>query len=285
MSILVTGASGRVGAEVAKGLIAAGIEVRALSRTRPADAVTSAIRYFQGDLREPASLLPALESVSSVFLYAQGERPSELAQLLAGAGVQRVVLLSTIDATNQRPYAQYNRRRHLAFEQAISDAGLEFTFLRPGAFASNARRFWGDAISKEQAVPLPYPEAEQAPIDECDIARVALGALLSSDWIGQALVLTGPESLTQREQVQLLSQALDKPLAIRVEERKAAHARLAQAIPLPYVELLLAQWADEVGERATLSDAVERVTGRPPTRFADWAKRNVVFFQSVAGEP
>jgi uncharacterized protein YbjT (DUF2867 family) len=278
MSILVTGATGGVGACVVQGLLAAGLDVRAFSRDPARARLPAGVQVVPGDLREPESLARALTGVRGVFLYAHAERLPELMQTLRRARVEQVVVLSTIDATNDRPYARHNRERHVAVENAVAAAGFRHTFLRPGAFARNAHRFWGEAIAVAGPIPMPYPDAQQAPIDERDIAAVAVHALASRDLDGQALVLTGPDSLTQRQQLACIAAALGRTLRIQTESLDDARARLARSVPSAYVELLLAQWAEEVGAPAVVSDAVERITGRPATTYREWAQRHAAAF-------
>jgi uncharacterized protein YbjT (DUF2867 family) len=276
--VLVTGATGRVGRAVTQELLKAGEPVRALVRSNEA-RLDAAVAQTRGDLSDPATLRDAFTGVKRVFLYAQGDRAPDLADVMRRAGVEQVVVLSTIDANSEQPFAQYNRRRHRAYEDAIRDGGFRFTLLRPGAFASNAVRFWAQDVRENQRVRLPFPESQQAPIDERDIGRIAVHALRSTALDGQALVLTGPESLTQRRQVQALAAALNRPLTLVQESVDEARARLGRIIPSAYVELLLAQWQAESSVRAVVTDAVERVTDAPATPFAAWAVRHVELFR------
>jgi uncharacterized protein YbjT (DUF2867 family) len=165
----------------------------------------------------------------------------------------------------------------------VRDAGLRYTFLRPGAFASNALRFWRDAISRGTAVRLPFPEAQQAPIDERDLAAVAVQALTTNGLEGQAVVLTGPASLTQREQLACIGSVLGRPIRVESTTPEEARADLERIMPTPYVDLLLAQWADEVGVPSVVTDAIERVTGRPATPYPAWVAHNAARFG--AGSP
>ena len=69
-------------------------------------------------------------------------------------------------------------------------------------FASNALHWWAAAIRDGDVVRWPYGAAETAPIDERDVAAVAARALYEDGHAGGDYVLTGPESLSQAEQVQ-----------------------------------------------------------------------------------
>src|SRR4029077_4809389 len=97
-----------------------------------------------------------------------------------------------------------------------ADAGIAPTIIRRGMFASNARVWWGSMIRDGDVVRWPYGAAETAPIDERDIAAVAARALVEDGHAGGDYVLTGPESLSQAEQVSVIGAALGRP--IRFEE-------------------------------------------------------------------
>src|SRR4030095_8385316 len=90
---------------------------------------------------------------------------------------------------------------HEGNERLIQQSGVEWTILRPGMLASNAVGWWAPQIRRGAVVRWPYLAAPTAPIDERDIASVALRALLDTGHAGAEYVLTGPESLSQFEQI------------------------------------------------------------------------------------
>jgi uncharacterized protein YbjT (DUF2867 family) len=280
MTILVTGATGRVGRAILETLASEGLAVRASSRDPRSAQVPQGVKLAAGDLNEPDSLAQALDGISAVFLYAQGTNLPGLVSTMKRAGVEYVVVLSTIDATNLHDYAQHNPRRHLDVEEAIA-AEFKYTFLRPGAFASNALRFWRQSIVEDSVVRIPFPEAQQAPIDERDIAAVAVRALLSRTLDGQALVLTGPGSLSQRQQLECISDVVGLPICLETIPEEDARRWLAGIIPTAYADLLVAQWRDEIGVPACVTDNVERITGNPATSYRNWVARNHAAFLNL----
>ena len=128
---------------------------------------------------------------------------------------------------------------------------------------------------------IPFPETQQAPIDERDIAAVAVRALVSRQFDGQALVLTGPESLTQRRQVACISDAIGRSIGLEIISEDQARRWLGNIVPPAYVDLLVSQWRDEVGVASHVSDNVERVTGRPATPYFTWVARNAGAFRGL----
>src|SRR3954468_21184567 len=179
--VLVTGATGRVGRVVIDQLLDAGVPVRALTRRPDAAATLPAkVEVFAGDLTVPESLDPALSGAGAVFLVwtAPPQSVEAVVERLA-AHVRRIVFLSSPHQTPHPLFQQPNpvARMHAEIERLINASGLDWTFLRPGMFAANARSWWAPQIRVGDVVRWPYAEAPTAPIHEADIARVAVTAL------------------------------------------------------------------------------------------------------------
>lgn len=271
--VLVTGATGRVGREVVAQLLGAGVPVRALTR-RPATAgLPATVEVVAGDLTVPESLEAALQGVGAVFLLwtaPPGTAPAVIERL--ASDTRRVVFLSSPHKTPHPFFQQPNpaARFHADVERLIADAGLESTIVRPGMFASNARLWWASAIADGDVVRWPHGAAETAPIDERDIAAVAARALYEEGHTGGDYVLTGPESLSQAEQVRVIGDVLGRP--IRFEELSPEEFRRETAgrWPGPVVDMLLAAWGAAIGRPAFVTSTVADVVGSPPRTFRQW---------------
>ena len=215
--VLVTGATGRVGRVVVDLLTDAGVPVRALTRRSEAAALPAAVEVVSGDLTVPESLdagaagrqygLPRLDRPAG---DRSGRRRAPRALTRGGSSFSP-------RRTRRRTRSSSSRTRWRSSTPrssgCIAAAGLESTIIRPGMFASNALFWWAPAIRADGVVRWPYGAAETAPIDERDVAAVAARALYEDGHAGGDYVLTGPESLSQAEQVSIIGDVIGRRIA------------------------------------------------------------------------
>jgi uncharacterized protein YbjT (DUF2867 family) len=120
----------------------------------------------------------------------------------------------------------------------------------------------------------PYLSAPTAPIDERDIAAVAIRVLSEDGYARSEYVLTGPQSITQLEQVSTIGQVIRRPL--QVEEISPEEARSMFGIPA----MLLNAWAAAIGQPAFVTPTVGEITGRPARTLLDWATDHTTEFRA-----
>jgi uncharacterized protein YbjT (DUF2867 family) len=125
----------------------------------------------------------------------------------------------------------------------------------------------------------PYLAAPTAPIEERDIAAVAVRALCEEGHAGAEYVLTGPQSLSQSEQIATIGSSIGR--ALRLEEISPADARseLLTLMPAVVVNMLLDAWAAAIGQPAFVTSTVAEVTGAPARPFRDWAADHAAEFR------
>ncbi|WP_354638895.1 NAD(P)H-binding protein [Kitasatospora camelliae] len=277
MTTLITGARGQVGQAVIARLHTAGHTVRAAS-ARPAElTVPAGVEAVELVLDRPETFTAALQGVRRVFLYPEPAGIHDLVKAAEAAGVEHVVLLSSssvlgADAEND-PLASHSLR----VERALADSGLAHTFLRPGAFASNSFG-WAHAIGRSLPIQLAHPDAHIAPIHPEDIADIAVEVLTGTALQERAYTLTGPESLTFREQIAQLADALGRDLTVERISRAEAERQLGAHLPAPMVRSLLDLWAAADRGPATVHDTTHTLLGRPARTFRQWAGENAAAF-------
>jgi uncharacterized protein YbjT (DUF2867 family) len=278
--ILVTGATGRVGRHVVSQLLAEGARVRALTRTPDGAGLPPEVEVVRGDLTIPETLIAALDDVSATFLLWTAPIDSAAAAMdLFARHAERVVLLSAPHRTPHPFFQQPNplAAMYVELERLIETSSLAWTFVRPGMFAANSLLWWAPQIRTGDAVRWPYADAPTAPIDERDIAAVATRALLESGHEGANYVLTGPESLTQREQVRMIGDVIGRPL--RFEEISPDEARVELGFPTAAINMLLNAWAAAIGQPAFVTNTVAEITGNPARTFREWVSDHAEEFR------
>jgi len=269
--ILITGATGNVGRQVVTRLLAAGQDVRALTRNPAKAALPAAVEVVQGDLAEPKTHPAALEGVRAAFLFAVPDAAPAFLTAAKAAGVERVVFLSSgsvQDGVDKQPNAIAGW--HAEIEDAIRDSGLQWTLLRPHAFAANALQ-WAEQLRAGDVIRGAYAQAVTAPIHEADIAAVGALALVEDGHAGAVHELTGPESLTHADQAQIIGEVLGRP--VRYEELDPAAVRaamIARHIPASIADTLLELGRESLGKPARVTATVDRITGHPARTFAQW---------------
>ncbi|MFD9702345.1 NAD(P)H-binding protein [Lentzea sp. NPDC059081] len=273
MTILVTGARGNVGRRVLQGLYAAGHSLRASGRNPAELDVPAGVETVALDLNDQETFVAALAGVSKVLLYAEPDGIVKFLDEAEKAGVEKVVLLSSSTVgTPGDPLAHH----HEVAEQAVVASGLTYTLLRPGAFMSNAFG-WSYSLKAGDTIDQVFPEAQIAPVHEDDIADVAVVALTESSLDDQVVTLSGPESLTFRQQLEIVGEVLGRTLVITTQSRAEAEAQMSNFVPPPVLASLLAQWEAAVGVVADTSATAERVTGKPARTFRQWVEEHAAF--------
>jgi len=281
--IVVTGATGTVGRQVATQLHERGIPVRAVTRDPASARLPAGVDVVRGDLEDPASVEPVLAGADAMFLVWAFTSP----ELAAGSGariaaiaarhVTRVVYLSA-EAAAGRPDSFW-----AVMERQIEDSGVAWTFLRPTGFAANTL-MWAGQIRGQGVVRWPYGAAARSLIHEHDIAAVAVRALTGDGHDGRRYVLTGPETVTQADQVRIIGEETGR--AVRWEELPPAEARreLLSAWGDPgFVDSALATWAALVTQPELVTRTVQQVTGSPARTFRQWAADHAGDFRPLQG--
>jgi uncharacterized protein YbjT (DUF2867 family) len=281
MTYLVTGATGDVGSKVVKYLLELGERPRVFVRdSAKAHALfNSNVDVFVGDLADPASLQQALQGVDGFFLVNSGPRIPVLDELAAhaakAAGVQHIVKLSSLDVAQHLAIGAWHEKG----EAAVRDAAIPFTFIRPTGFMSNLLA-WRHSIVAEGIVRSSAGDGKRPFIHSEDIAAVATKALITRDYVGQALEITGPEALSFREVTEKIGAAIGKQLRFQPISDEEAGRRFSASgasaeETAAHVELWRAIRQERVG---AVTDGVTRVLGRPPILLDQWLSENAAQF-------
>ena len=258
---LVLGGTGKTGRRVLDLLATRGVPTR--SGFRRADP-----RF---DWEDAATWPAALENVSAAYITFQPdlavpgapETVAAFCEQAVAAGVQRLVLLSG----RGEPEAQ-------ACEKVVLGAGVAATVVRCSWFDQNfSEDFLLDAVLAGELV-LPVGEVTEPFVDADDIAEVVAAVLTIEGHDGVVYELTGPELLSFGDVADRLTAAIDRPVTFTsVRAQDFAAGLRSDGVPEDAMGLYLYLFAEVLdGRNSTLGDGVQRVLGRAPRTFADFAR-------------
>lgn len=276
MIIFVTGATGTVGQHLVKKLVQRGIGVRALTRYPEKTTFPKEVDVVKGDLMNPESFKNALEDVDGLYLISSSDKlgsdlttDPKIITLAEQAGVKKVVLLSVYGDEE--------------LQAVIQASQLEWTVIQAVGFMANALEMngWKEAIEKGEIIRELGLHERGAIIHEEDIASVFAEVLLEDGHHGRVYTLTGPEALSPAEQLNIMSDVLEKEISY--EELSVEKARKnwekegypEEAIDF-FVEMALTP--PEIGY--TVVPTVEELTGKPAKPFRQWVQENKSEFNS-----
>jgi uncharacterized protein YbjT (DUF2867 family) len=278
-TIVVTGATGRVGGRVLAHLAGTGARVRAVARDPERLGAAAALHGAEpvvADLTDPASLAPAVAGADAVFLVfpsVSGDATAAQTVDALATGTQRIVYLSANGAQLARPDDGGIMGSHALLEQLIADAVPEWTFLRASGFAANTLG-WAEQLRRGDVLRWIFPDAVRALVHEDDLAAVGSAALLDdgpAGLVGAAPHLSGPEQLSQAAMLELIGEATGRSLRFAEVPAEAA-GELFPGAPDALVQAIVAGQRALVDTPESVSDDVEKVLGRPALTFGRWAR-------------
>jgi uncharacterized protein YbjT (DUF2867 family) len=264
--ILVTGATGNVGREVVKGLVAAGASVRAAATNpeRAKSVLPSGAAVVRFDFTDSSSFHDALEGVERVFLV----RPPQMSNAKAfkpfletarASGVEQIVFLSLLGAEKTRVVP------HRGIEDAILGLGLPHVFLRPSFFMQNLSGEHRDDIRSRDRIAVPAGNGKTSFIDARDIAAVGVHSLMSGE-TGVAHDLTGSEALTYAQVADLFTEVLGRPIRYTHPNiLQFALSERSHGVPWGFIAVMVGIYGVAYfGGAGRVTDDVHRILGRDP---------------------
>jgi uncharacterized protein YbjT (DUF2867 family) len=286
LPIVVIGASGNVGSEVAQNLLRSGHSVRAVGQNPAAlharfGGRAEAVDF---DFGRPATFRPAFAGAQRVFLI----RPPAIADVrrylfpaidaAQRAGVRQIVFMSLIGVQKNRIVPHYK------VEQYILRSGLEYTFLRPSFFMQNLNTTHRAEIKERSEIYVPAGRGTTSFIDVRDIAAVAALALTEAGHANRAYDLTGAEALDYYQVASQLSSTLGRPIVYRRPSLlQFVRRQRANGAAWPLVAVMAGIYTTaRLGLAGRVTGEVPRLLGRAPIPFRQYAEDYKHYWQGSA---
>ena len=282
MTILVTGATGRVGRNVVQQLTQRGARVRVLTRDPAKADFGGSVEVVKGDLLDIDALRAAFSGIRTLFLLnaVTGDEFTQAIIILnvaRAAGVERVVYLSVFDADRAVNVPHFAVK--YGAERMLEAMGFSATILRPSYFIDNEVMI-RDVIVNHAVYPMPIGSKGVAMVDARDIAEVAAIELIRRDQAPgklpiETINLVGPDTLTGADAAAIWTEVLGRPVAYGGDDPSGFEANMAAFMPkwMAYEMRLMAEryvsdgMIPEAGDRERLTG----ILGRPLHTYRDFA--------------
>ena len=272
---LVLGGTGRTGSLVAKNLVERGLAARTAAR-HGAD-----VRF---DWDDTATHAPALEGVDRVYLVTPvlrvtyADQVRDFLNLAEDAGVRHITYLSTY-GSDQAP-------REVDIRAVERDLASRSTFthsiLRPAWVMQNFADEHVPVING--AIAVPTGGGTEAFVDAADIAAVAVETLVDRDAHASAQYApTGPQALTVAEIASIITDVTGERVGYNDIDPDAWIGGAVEAGLVPDDYAVMLRWLTGAiisGNGSRPNDDIEKVTGRPPVSFKEFARRNADLWTS-----
>lgn len=238
MTILVIGATGRVGRNVVEQLVSRSAKVRILTRDASKATVPIDVEVVQGEILDLDSLRNAFKGVRTLFLL-NAVTGDEFAQAIIAlnvareAGVERVVYLSVFDADRAVNVPHFAVKS--GAERMLKAMDFSATILRPSYFIDNEVMI-KDVVLTQGVYPMPIGAKGVAMVDARDIAEVAAIELIRRDQAPgklpiETINLVGPETLTGEGLAAIWSDVLGRPIIYGGDDPSSFERNMATFMP------------------------------------------------------
>jgi uncharacterized protein YbjT (DUF2867 family) len=279
MTTAVIGATGRVGSEIVRGVLARGDAVAALVRdpdkARRVFGEPDGLHIRRTRLDDPRDLTEAFDGIRMVFI-AMGsvgiEGVLQRIAINAAAGISSIDQVTRLSVLNTSADSLgINQRAHYSIDQFASSTAVLYSTIRPAIFSASLLAAGREVRDSRTWTGL-AGSGRMALIDHRDAAEAGLRVLTSPALWGAHHDLTGPVLMSWPEALELLSAELGEPVTFHVAaERQFREHLIGAGVPAGMAELLITrEWAILAGENDYTTDTFQQITGRPPHPVADF---------------
>ena len=283
--ILLTGATGKTGGEVARQLAAAGVPFRALIRNPDKAEALKALgaELVVGDLADQAFLPRALSGIEKAFLVMPNDEQqlileNQFTDAAAAAGVRHLVYLSSLESVpeSKNPITQ----NHVAAQNHIRESGMTWTIVRPTFFNQNFETY-APRIREAKQIVMPVGNGTISSTDLRDVGEVIREVLTKPGHENKSYDMTGPELLTFTEIAEKFSK-IRGTLVEGIDQPLEEFGELLRTIGLSEWRVdAVCKELEAIGAGVVdhTTDTIEELLGRPPISLEQYIMDHLDQFQ------
>jgi uncharacterized protein YbjT (DUF2867 family) len=285
MTVLVTGATGKLGPHVVASLVGRGVPVRALVRDleRAAAVLPAKAELVLGDFTADATITAELDRAGAMLLLTpHGPDMASVQQRLIDLAVRtgtRVVKVSGTSA-GIRPDGPDACRQHFTTEQYLAESGIPWAVVRPNGYMQTLIVAMAGSVRERGMIANPLGTAGISLVDCADVGAATAAVLTDPRHDGRHHVLTGPEAPTYAEIAAIITQETGVDVkVVDVTPEQAGHAARARGLSdweAGHLTEMLTMFA--TGASEYVSPAVADLTGHAPRSVRDFVRDHSSLF-------
>ena len=290
--ILVTGATGQLGAAVTESLLkrtdASNISILVRDAAKAAAFKAKGVTVAVGDYSDYAAVLAALRGIDKLYLVSGTDLENRAAQhenvinAAKEAGVRQVLYTSFQRKKNisHSAIAEVSES-HIQTERILKASGLIYTILQHGLYADIIPAFAGEQLLETKTIYLPSGTGKVSFAVRADLAEAEATILLDQThkFDNKELEFTGNEAVSWEEIAKIITGITGETIAYVSPSEDEFKGALTQAgVPLEIVGMLADFNAGiAAGEFEEIKPDLETILGRKPATVKS-------YLQSVYGK-
>jgi uncharacterized protein YbjT (DUF2867 family) len=275
-NILVIGATGSIGLEVAKRLVDLNESVKVAVRDpeRAKSINLSGVEFVAFDYHQPETFETVFLGIDKVLLVSPPsylnleEKVISAVETAIKKGVKHFVNISaiSIDSELDKPLKK--------IENYLKDSDADTVFLRPNCYMQNFKDLFRDLIIEENQISVPAKNSKICFVDVRDVADVAVKALTDETLKNNTYNLTGGKSLNMHVVAHLFSEELNRDIEYNdITEEYFEKSLKAAGWPAGTIKGTIDLCSHvKSGETDFVSNDIKNILGREPIKFEQFVK-------------
>lgn len=283
--MIITGATGKIGAEVSRILDSENLTFTALSRRKEKLVALNLphMKIIEGTMEDSNNWMEQLNNGAQELLFLV--RVNDSLEILKSAkkhGINKIVFLSSASINHKNSSDSQNAIDHKIIEDKIKEMGFEYVFIRPEAFMGNAH-YWSSLFKySKNEIKWPELKAKYASVHERDVAEVIVKVLKSfSTFEGKILTLTGANVITQKYMLDEIIRQTASKLQLHEQSLAEFETYMSRYMDKKYILLREEDWQYSLNNKLELTDTISNVLGREPLTYREWVAENLTIFEGV----